>query len=89
MLAGDEKELPETRCRKMSRFLYHFIDRKRDAQNWVFAGESAVTAAVDAFVRKIKRGEKPHGAAKMLMSECSRPPGQAIKIGTGFRRNHL
>ena len=50
MLTGDEKELPETRCRKMSRFLYYFIDRKRDAQNWIFARESAVTAAVDAFV---------------------------------------
>jgi hypothetical protein len=87
MLAGDEKELPETRCRKMSRFLYHFIDRKSDAQNWIFAGEPAVTAAVDAFVGKIKRREEPHGAAKMLTGECSRSPSQAIKLGTALRRN--
>src|SRR2546423_6452235 len=87
MLAGDEKELPETCCRKMSRFLYHFIDRKRDAQNWIFAGESAVTAAVDAFVGKIKRGEEPHGAAKMLTGKCSCSPSKAIKLGTFFGRN--
>src|ERR1700756_4068140 len=87
MLAGDEKELPETRCRKMSRFLHHFIDRKSDAQNWIFAGESAVTAAVDAFVGKIKRREEPHGAAKMLTGECSCLPGQAVKLGIVFGRN--
>src|SRR4029077_14258711 len=87
MLAGDEKELPETRCRKMSCFLHHFIDRKGDAQNWIFAGESAVTATVDAFVGKIKRGEEPHGAAEMLMGECSCLPGQAIELGIVFGRN--
>src|SRR5207253_515253 len=87
MLAGDKKELPETRRQKMSRFLYHFIDRKSDAQNWIFAGESAVTAAVNTFVGKIKRREEPHGAAKMLTGECSGLPGHAIKLGIVFRRN--
>jgi len=87
MLAGDEKELPETRRGKMSRFPYHFIDRKSDAQNWIFAGESALTATVDAFVGKIKRGKEAHGAAKMLTGECSCSPGQAIKLGTTFRCN--
>src|SRR2546430_6494000 len=87
MLAGSEKELPEPRRQKMSRFLYHFIDRKSDAQNWIFAGESAVTATVDAFVGKIKRGKEPHGAAKMLTGERSCSPGQAIELGTAFGRN--
>ena len=31
MLAGDEKELSKTDCRKMAGFLYHFADRKSNA----------------------------------------------------------
>jgi hypothetical protein len=57
MFAGDEKELPKTRRRKVSRFLYHFIDRKRDAQNWIFTGKSAVATTVDALIGKVERRE--------------------------------
>jgi hypothetical protein len=57
MFASDEKELPKTRRRKMSRFLYHFIDRKRDAQNWVFTGKSAVATTIDALIGKVERRE--------------------------------
>src|SRR4030095_9750174 len=85
MLAGDEKELPETRRPKMSRFFCHFIDRKSDAQNWIFAGESAVTAAVDALIGKIERREEPHRAAKILTSERACPSGQRIQLRVSLR----
>src|SRR5205814_4387733 len=87
MFAGDEKELSKTRNRQMARFLYHFVDRKSDAQNWILAGKSAVTATVDAFIGKIERGEEPHGSAKILTGERACPPGQTIKLGIVFGRN--
>jgi hypothetical protein len=87
MFAGDEKELSKTRGRQMSRFLYHFIDRKSNAQDWIFARESTVTTTVDAFIGKIKRGKEPHGAAKILTSESACPSGQTIKLGIALGRN--
>src|SRR5207253_5260939 len=76
-----------TRSRQMARFLYHFVDRKSKAQNWILAGKSAVTEIVDALIGKIKRCKEPHGSAKMLAGERACPPGQTIKLGIGFGRN--
>src|SRR5438552_8566083 len=76
MFAGDEKELSKTRGRKIPRFLYHFADRKSNAQNWILAGKSAVTATVDAFIGKIERGAEPHGSAIILTREGAGRPGE-------------
>src|SRR5437762_13859413 len=87
MFAGDEKELSKTRSRQMARFLYHFVDRKSNAQNWILTGKSTVTAIADALIGKIKRCKEPHGSAKMLAGVRACPPGQTIKLGTGLGRN--
>ena len=87
MFSGNEKKLPKTGRGEMASFLYDFIDRKGNPQDWIFAGEPAIAAAVNALIRKIKRCEQPHRPSKMLTRQRAGAGGQAIELGIISRRN--
>src|SRR5207248_2572285 len=58
-----------------------------DPQDWVFAGETAVAAAVNALVREIKRRKKPHRPAEMLHGERPSACRKRIELRVTLGRN--
>ncbi len=80
MFAGNEEQIAEPGFGEMSRFAQDFLNRESEAQDRVLAREAAVTAAVDALVREIKRREEPHGAAEMLKRERARAGGHSVEL---------
>jgi len=87
MFPGNEKELPETGAGEMASFFYDFIDRKSNPQNRIFAGETAIAAAVNALIGKIERREQPHRSPKMLKRQRAGMDSQPIELGIIFWRN--
>src|SRR4029077_9779000 len=73
----------------MTRFGHDLADTERDAQNRVVARKAAVTAVVDALIRKIKRCKKAHRASEILQSKSPRSLRHRFKIDIRLRRNQL
>jgi hypothetical protein len=89
MLAGDEKDLPESLVGEMLRFGDNFIDVKRDAQDGIVTRETAIPTIVDAFVRKIEWGEEAHRSSKVLQREGTRNLRHRFELPIRFGGNQL
>ncbi len=77
MLAGDEQEIAEALILEGLRFVRRNVfGFERDAQDRVVAGEAAVLAVINAFVRQVKGREEPHHLAKPPQSHRSRALAQ-------------
>ena len=69
MFAGDEEDVAEAVGKELASFFEDFIDGKRNAQDWVIAGEAAIFAIVDAFVGKVERREEADDLSETLLGE--------------------
>src|SRR5262245_30795200 len=69
MFAGHQENLSKPLAREMPPFGDHFVHIKRNAKDWIVAGEPAIPAVVDAFVGQIKRRKETHRTSKILKSE--------------------
>ena len=87
MLAGDEQNVAETLFLQRLRFLPHFIERERDAQNRIVARKTAVGAIVDALVGKIERREQPDGFAETLLRHRVRAAAERLQDFRAGGRN--
>jgi hypothetical protein len=72
MLARDQENIPKTFRHQVPRLANHSRDIQRHPQDRVVAGETAVGAVVDAFVRDVERREKANRPSEMPPRDCSR-----------------
>ena len=77
MLARDQEQISEPGGLQRPRFGSDFVRRQRHAQDWVLARKPAIAAAVDALVRKVKRGKQPDDPAETL-------PGDFLRLAVNF-----
>ena len=89
MFAGDQQHMPKTFTRQIPAFRDHLIEAERDAQDGIVPREATVTAVIDAFVGKIKRGEKAHGAPEILQGQRTRLLRQSFKLLIGLGRDQI
>ena len=85
MLARDEQHLAESLGREMPCLGHHLLDGESDAQDWVIARKTAVTAVVDALIAQIERRKHPHGAAEILPGHLARLLCDAFELRVVIR----
>lgn len=85
---GDQQNLPKSFARQIPSFRDHLLEIESDTQDGIVPREAAVTAVIDAFVGKVKRGEETHGASEVLQRERATPaPKFQIPHRTWARSN--
>jgi len=89
MFARDEQNISESLLHEITRFAEHLLDLERHAQDRILPREPAIFAAIDAFIRQIKRREHPHHTAEMLQRHRVRGSRHRVQFGVGLRRNQL
>ena len=86
VLSGDEEDVAESLGGEVACFGPDLVGFKGDAQDGVFAGKAAVSAAIDTFVREIERGEKSDGASKMAAGNGLGAAGEVFEtLGIQWR----
>ena len=85
MFARDEEDVSKAFFGEVARLGGDLLDFKRDTLNRIFTGKSAVGAGVDAFVRKVKRGEESHRPAKVPSRHGRRTAGKGLECGITHR----
>src|SRR6476620_8891799 len=89
MFASHQQHLAKSSFQQMIRFRLYFIECEGNAQNWIIARESAVTAVVNAFIRKRKRREQAHRSPKVLQCQRARGPSHRLKRSVRLRSDQL
>jgi hypothetical protein len=87
MFPSDEQDVAKTFLGQVPAFRGNLLHTKGDAEDRIITRESAVTAVVDAFVRKVKRREKPHRSPKISQGQRMRLLSQRFQLRIRFRRN--
>jgi hypothetical protein len=67
MFARDQEQATKSQTGEKTRLVFNLVKSQGDSQDRVVSRKTAVRTAIDAFVRKIERGEQPHRPAEESM----------------------
>ncbi len=87
MFAGDEENVAKAFLGQVPAFRCNLIETQGDSQDRVIPGEAAITAIIDALVRKIERREQPHRATEVFQGQRMRFLRQRFQFRVRFGRN--
>jgi hypothetical protein len=73
----------------MLSFGHYLIDRESRSENGVVAGKTAIFAVVDALVRKVEGGKKPHRLAEVPAGDLLALLGASLQLPFRARSDQL